>query len=684
MGNSHPFDFPAITDDDVRWAAIQLGLSASAFLGQKGNDPRKLVIQSKLNLDVAACPGSGKTTVLIAKLAILARNWAHRTRGICVLSHTNVARDEIEHSLGNSSEGQRLLSYPHFIGTIHGFVNEYLALPWLAAQGYPIKMIDTDVCESYRWKRIISDSGAKYYLAQNKIKASHLRITDTAFNFTKKHGNLPCGQSSNTYKMVQQACENAAKDGYHCYDDMFVWARDMLARSANIRDSVRYRFPLLFIDEAQDNSDEQAALLKEIFIVNGSALIRQRFGDGNQAIYDFTGASEAIADTFPDASITTAIPDSFRFGQSIANLADPLGLVPYSMVGKGPSSKTLTSGISACSHTIFIFDDASIERVIGAYGDLLLETFSQEEIERGMFTAVGMVHKRKDEDDTSQHCPQRVGDYWKDYDPKHTTLHPTPRTFVQYVHVGLAASAKSNDTHHAIERIAQGLIRLVGFAEAVTSYGKRVHKHRAVLEQLNDVPDLKDLYFEFLITFTVKRELFNRDIWQSKWRSAICEIAENICRVSLKGNEIDAFLSWDDSPIHTSSGTTPHVRTDNIYTHKRNDREAQIKMGSIHSVKGQTHTATLVLETAWNGCTLEKIMPWLLGNAKGKARKSGVQEITRLKTHYVAMTRPSHLLCMAMHKNAVCGQDGGLDSGIQDKLRLQGWKIVNLCTTPQN
>ncbi len=154
MSNSAPFEFPDINDEDLRWAATQLGLPDSAFLGKDGNGPRKGVIQSKENMDVAACPGSGKTTVLIAKLAILAKKWKCRTRGVCVLSHTNAARKITETRLGNSIVGQRLLSYPHFIGTIHSFVNEFLASPWLRAQGYPIKMIDTDICENRRWSAI--------------------------------------------------------------------------------------------------------------------------------------------------------------------------------------------------------------------------------------------------------------------------------------------------------------------------------------------------------------------------------------------------------------------------------------------------------------------------------------------------------------------------------------------------
>src|SRR5690606_9866090 len=80
-----------------------------------------------------------------------AKNWSHSHRGICVLSHTNVAREEIEKRLGDTKEGQSLLGYPHFIGTIHGFANEFLALPWLRSNGYNIGRIDNDVALAIRW-----------------------------------------------------------------------------------------------------------------------------------------------------------------------------------------------------------------------------------------------------------------------------------------------------------------------------------------------------------------------------------------------------------------------------------------------------------------------------------------------------------------------------------------------------
>jgi DNA helicase II / ATP-dependent DNA helicase PcrA len=678
MAKSNPFEFPEILDEDLRWAAVQLGLPDSAFLGEEGNDPRKFVIQSRANMDVAACPGSGKTTVLIGKLAILAKKWKYRTRGICVLSHTNAARRIIENRLGNSSEGQRLLSYPHFIGTIHSFVNEFLASPWLKARGYPIKMIDTEVCESRRWKSL--NWKTRNYLSNQRMASGDIKITDYCFNVGKKKGNFPCGASTESYKTVQDACKEVAESGYHCYDDMFVWSRDLLNNFPCVRESMKRRFPLLFMDEAQDNSDEQAELLKDIFTGYGTALIRQRFGDGNQAIYDFTGAQEATTDAFPSEPVKVSIPNSFRFGQGIAMLSDPLGLAPYSMQGHGPKLKTLASGQSECCHTIFVFEDSNITKVLDAYGNLLLNTFTDEELLQGESTAVGMVHRHQDDDGVSKYCPHRVGDYWNSYNPKLTGVDPRPQTFVQYVDVGLTASHDAREAHFAVERAAQGILRLAAIAGAANEYGGRKHKHRCVLEALKDLPQHRVQYVEFLVSVVARQEGLSEDAWKSKWQKVICGIASKICGVELKGADVESFLSWGEAPVNSNGMPAAKGRNDNVYTHRRQNREVAIKLGSIHSVKGQTHTATLVLETAWYGYNLQTIKTWLSGDSTGKSRKSGVQEITRLKTHYVAMTRPSHLLCLALHKNALCATDGQLDPSFVEKLKKRKWRVVDAAT----
>lgn len=97
--NSQTLNLPEITDPDIE--QIRKRFKISSF-----DEPRKEVLRSMETLDIEACPGSGKTTLLVAKLAILAEKWTDRTRGICVLSHTNVAKQQIEERLGHTAAGQ--------------------------------------------------------------------------------------------------------------------------------------------------------------------------------------------------------------------------------------------------------------------------------------------------------------------------------------------------------------------------------------------------------------------------------------------------------------------------------------------------------------------------------------------------------------------------------------------------
>lgn len=59
-----------------------------------------------------------KTTLLAAKLALLSRTWKSRARGVCVISHTNAAREEIEKLLAAHPSAGAFLGYPHFVGTV--------------------------------------------------------------------------------------------------------------------------------------------------------------------------------------------------------------------------------------------------------------------------------------------------------------------------------------------------------------------------------------------------------------------------------------------------------------------------------------------------------------------------------------------------------------------------------------
>lgn len=669
MSSAGVFESPTVTDADICRASRLLGLPVDAFYGPDGTDPRQKVLKCMDSIDVAACPGSGKTTLLVAKLAILAEKWQYSTHGICVLSHTNAARHEIEKHLGNTAVGRRLLGYPHYIGTIHGFVNEFLAVPWLRSQGYQIKMIDTEVCRRRRWYSLPFNT--RNALEQNHHGFSVLSVKTPDFGVGQvrwgKKGAL--GASTTTYCDIQEACRRSATDGYFCYDEMFMWAEFLIGTVSGVVDVLRDRFPILLIDEAQDNSKAQMAILKRIFIEGDNSVIRQRFGDANQAIFDFQGAEEAATDKFPGATKMELL-NSHRFGQKIADLADPLGLEPYGLQGLGPRN-LLASGAQAGQHTIFLFDKNSATKVLDAYGELLLDTFSDLELREDWFTAtaVGQVHRPPDEDNDNK-FPHHVGDYWTDYDPELTKQDPTPQTFMQYVFAGQGKSELQRETHAMVEKIAEGFLRLSGFTVEEKAMARSKHPHRYILQLLETSPDIRKQYQNLVVQFTVNNGRLTTKTWENHWRGIVRSIAEAIAGSPLSEGA-EGFLIWNDQPVTPATPTDANRIQNNIFRYRKNGRDVCIQAGSIHSVKGQTHTATLVLETFWYDHNLAHILPWFTNEKHGWEKADGVRQEARLKLHFVAMTRPTHLLCLAMSR-------GALNDEHMKVFRTRGWRLLQV------
>src|SRR5688572_18852411 len=79
------------------------------------DEQRLAFLTSTSSVDVQAAPGAGKTTLVGLKLCLLARAWSSPATGICVLSHTNTAKNEIRKVLESDDHGGQLLNYPHFI-----------------------------------------------------------------------------------------------------------------------------------------------------------------------------------------------------------------------------------------------------------------------------------------------------------------------------------------------------------------------------------------------------------------------------------------------------------------------------------------------------------------------------------------------------------------------------------------
>jgi DNA helicase II / ATP-dependent DNA helicase PcrA len=464
---------------------------------------------------------------------------------------------------------------------------------------------------------------------------------------------------TDTHKKIVDVCQKSHQDGYFCYDEMFVWANYALDQCPSIAASLKKRFPLVFIDEVQDNSELQSALLHRIFFGGENPSVRQRFGDSNQAIFQHNEQS-AVTDTFP-VSPHVDLPNSHRFGREIAKLAEPLGVRPHGLVGCGPR---YSPSLGKPTNTIFLFDEDSVQAVLPKFAQLLLDSFTSDEIAKAHFSAVAAVHN-KDGDDR---VPRSLKHYAPDYDPTIVSKDCQPATLLQYVHSALRHTIETANVFQLVRGFADGIVRLTIMLPGSTAKETLSRSaHRAIENCLSEHPERMKDYRSSLRILIDAAGLPT----QVQWENDICPSVRRIVAVLTGLSSLNAtgqtFLAWTQPGFGETSAVQTRHR-ENVFSFPEHKPAVRIHLGSIHSVKGETHAATLVLDTFFIKHHLAELKPWLLGEKSGGAADSSTLQ-SRLRLHYVAMTRPANLLCLAMRYDALSDNE-------RATLEKRGWQLV--------
>ena len=124
-----------VTDEEINKAEQDIFLGQGYFSGEQ-----KAFLKCLDSCSLQSYAGSGKTSTLVGKLHILAQKRVWETgRGICVISHTNIAVDEIKSRVANHYP--EIMEYPNFVGTIQEFVNKFLFVPYLATLKRQIRFV---------------------------------------------------------------------------------------------------------------------------------------------------------------------------------------------------------------------------------------------------------------------------------------------------------------------------------------------------------------------------------------------------------------------------------------------------------------------------------------------------------------------------------------------------------------
>lgn len=630
-----------ITDEDIAWI--------ESILGIQFDDDRIKILKNLESRDIQAFPGSGKTTILVAKLAILAKKWPYVNSGICVLSHTNVAREEIEDRLGNTDIGKKLLSYPHFIGTVHSFFDTFVALPWLRSKGYSINMIDSDLVKKSRW--FMLPRGTRVYLEKQ-------HKDEQICGYSGSIGFIPWDKEGTTKQYILDTIDKSQNRGNFTFDEMLLYSKQALSISESLSMGLQQRFPIVFIDEAQDTNSFQLELLNKAFPLKSNLTIVQRFGDCNQAIYNYV--NEIVEEIEFPREEPLVLNESQRFDNRIAKLANTVAVSTEQMCG----TENVFS-VRKIDHTIYLFSKDKAKQVIEQFGQLVLDTFSDEELlkySKNGCHVVGMIHVKKNELTPERQFPKGIFDYWKEYDADKATNNKNPNRLIDYFRIAHKRFRESGEMRVFIEWCAKGIRRLINIAANQNLVQATNNSLKSIIKKL---PMEKEMlirqYFFKLSTLSIATE--------EDWKQVVPIFEDILNEFELKCNkDTNKFLSWTEE-IKLSQGyiTTNSKTSPNHYIYKDNisNRCVDLEFGSIHSVKGRTQLATLVLETYSRTHNIKSILKFLCG----KPTKSIGTNQSRLKCQYVAMTRAKALICLAIPVDFVNEKE-------QKMLRDMGWKII--------
>lgn len=629
-----------ITDSDISWVESVMGS------GINFDEARKAIIKNLESVDIQAFPGSGKTTTLVAKLAILAKKWPFSNAGICVLSHTNVAREEIESRLGNTTEGKKLLSYPHFIGTFHSFFDTFISIPWLRSQDNPVHVIDTDYVCALRWK-MLQPKTQSYFRRYHK--------NEKLCSYYNSWENIDWENSGRTRQELLDAITHSQKKGFFTFDEMLLLAQKILADYPFIAESIQERFPLLFIDEAQDTNSLLWDLIFKVFPKDSIRTIRQGFGDINQAIYSYI--NEDVHDPEFPRSPFLLLNESKRFDNRIATLANSVAISKDQMIGTNNnfSEKNIP-------HTIFLFSKEKAPLVIDEFAKLILNTFSDQELQDNANLGchiIGMVHKKND-DTPEKHFPKGIYDYWSNYAPLKTTTSSLKSHFINYFRIGKYELINSGNMADLIDSLSKGLCIIINRA-AGTNLVHPTNNTFLTIEKI--LPSEKRSLYRQSMLDLASTEFQTKDDWDLIINKVL-NILE-LFDLSVSSRDM-SFLKWtNDTSVDGINDSTPTTSNCYLYQDSTSNRSINLEFGSIHSVKGRTHLATLVLETFSRAHNIKSILDYLCGKPPQKTAKAN---ISRLKCQYVAMSRATALLCMAIPIDFV-------DDITQKLLTDNGWQL---------
>lgn len=296
-------------------------MDVSYLLEGLNDKQREAVAAARINMLVLAGAGSGKTRVLVHRIAWLLSVEQASPFSIMAVTFTNKAAAEMRHRIedliGTSQGGM-------WIGTFHSLAHRLLRAHYLDANlPQDFQIIDSD--DQYRLiRRIVKSMNlddkqwparqGMWYINGKKdegLRPQHIQT----------YGNPVETTWLKVYQAYQEACDRA---GLVDFAELLLRAHELWLNKPQILEHYQNRFTNILVDEFQDTNRIQYAWIRMLAGQTGKVII---VGDDDQSIYGWRGAQveniQNFLNEFPGAE-TIRLEQNYRSTSNILKAANAL------------------------------------------------------------------------------------------------------------------------------------------------------------------------------------------------------------------------------------------------------------------------------------------------------------------------------------------------------------------------
>lgn len=259
------------------------------------NAPQRDAVASPLNHQlVLAGAGSGKTRVLVHRIAWLMQIERMSPGSILAVTFTNKAAKEMRHRV---EELTGISSRHLWIGTFHSLAHRLLRTHWQQANlPENFQVMDSD--DQLRLiKRIVRSMNidentyqpkqAQWYINQQKdegLRPQHIQPFNDQWAQTMV----------TIYGAYEEACQRA---GLVDFAELLLRAHELWLNQPTVLKQYQHRFRYILVDEFQDTNSIQYAWLR---VLAGNVIPVMAVGDDDQSIYGWRGARIENIQQFSD------------------------------------------------------------------------------------------------------------------------------------------------------------------------------------------------------------------------------------------------------------------------------------------------------------------------------------------------------------------------------------------------